>query len=219
MALKKGRMESRADPWRTWRIIACSTTASARAVPWYEHIAAPVRFCWAFWRANYLMLLFGEKQRPVWCLGPWEIKPCDSESFCLWHPERVSADHFLSLCTCGYCMTLCKHLNRTILDKKNSDISAEASLKFLGKLHCSLSWPQKSPCFCQKPVSFCVCVLDGLSIFVQVLSPGCIPTWLFTCNDVHWVWRSCCLFLLNCWLGSTREQITCLCSLNMYVCS
>lgn len=178
MALKKGRMESWGDPWRTWRTTACSTMASARAVPWHEHMAAPVRFCWAFWRANYLMLPFGEKQRPnslpvamrYKTLWLWVILPVTPQ-------KRVSADHFLSLCTCGYCMSLCKRLNNTILDKKNSDISAEASLKFLGKLHCSLSWPQKSPCFCQKPVSFCVYVLNGLSIFVQALSPGCIPTW------------------------------------------
>lgn len=64
MALKKGRMESRGDPWRTWCTTAHSTMASARTVPWYEHIEAPVRFCWAFWRADYLMLPFGEKQWP-----------------------------------------------------------------------------------------------------------------------------------------------------------
>lgn len=169
-------MESCEDPWRTWHTIACSTMASARAVPQYEHIAAPVRFCWAFWRAGYLILLFGEEQRPNSLPGAmrnktlwlWVILPMTPwKSFSWSFPFPLYA---------WILYEFVQTLKQNYLRLKNGDTSAAASPKFLDKLCCSLSWPQKSPCFCQKPISFCVCVLDGLSVTV---------TWVHSHLTIH----------------------------------
>lgn len=190
MALKKGRMESRGDPWRTW----CTTASSTRPLQGLCHGMSTSKLQWGFAGPSEGQITWcyplERNSGQTHCLGPWETIPCDSESFCLWHPERVSADHFLFLCTCGYCMSLYKHLNKTILDKKNSDTSAEASPRFLGKLCCSLSGHRNLHAFAKSLFhSVYVCSMASPFLYkcchLGAFPPDCSPvTMSIRCKEV-----------------------------------